>query len=193
MASNYERLQAKADLHFEAVSAQHARQMRCRAGCSGCCGRHLTLFAVEAEHLSRAIACLPGEQAERVAGQSRRALEEPRAFPGCPLLLDDRCAVYADRPIICRTHGVPVRVETDAGTAVDVCPLNFEEVERLEDLPAESVLNLETLNLLLAIINLRHCEQAGLDPGQRRSIGEVVLGALGHHSGGVQQTHVNAD
>lgn len=182
MPSNYLRLRQKADAHFQAVQTRHAAAMQCQSGCSACCRRHFSVFPVEADQLAEAVRELEPRTAARVAGQSSKVLEEPHSFPDCPLLVDERCSVYENRPVICRTHGAPILVEEDGESFLDVCPLNFREPESLSGLPSESVMSLETLNLLLTAINMRYCGDRGRDPGTRISIAEVVLAALCHTS-----------
>jgi Fe-S-cluster containining protein len=56
--------------------------------------------------------------------------------------LDDekRCRIYAHRPYVCRTQGLPLRWIEDEGEEIyearDICPLNAEGPP-LEELPAE--------------------------------------------------------
>ena len=68
----------------------------------------------------------------------------------CPLLENNLCPLYAARPIICRTHGLPLLIEDAAGTRVDRCPLNFAGYAAL---PGNAVIHLERLNAALIIIN----------------------------------------
>ena len=46
--------------------------------------------------------------------------------PGqCVFLADDHCSVYDSRPIICRTHGLPLLAMGDDGWELSHCELNF--------------------------------------------------------------------
>lgn len=116
-------------------------QIACRAGCSACCTLQGVL-PVEAASLALALDRLPV-----VAAESLRArLKAATAGERCPLLTDDCCPLYAARPVICRTHGLPLLVEDGHGRRVDRCPLNFTAQESL---PGTAIINLETLNRAL--------------------------------------------
>lgn len=122
-------------------------QIACQAGCSACCTLQGVL-PVEAARLALALARLPVSEAESLRTRLSVAADPDR----CPLLTDDCCPLYASRPIICRTHGLPLLVEDEHGSRVDRCPLNFTG---LATLPGTAVIRLETLNLALVAAN-RH-------------------------------------
>jgi hypothetical protein len=118
----------------------------CRAGCAGCC-RHLSLFPVEAVALARALNDLPAEQAARIRGQAEQNLLDAP----CPLLVNDHCLLYTARPIICRTHGLPLlTTQVNGKQLIDFCPLNFQG---LDSLPGSAIIDLDRLNTTLAAIN----------------------------------------
>lgn len=119
----------------------------CRAGCSACCTLQGVL-PVEAASLALALDQLPASAAESLRARLSVAADSDR----CPLLTDERCPLYAARPIICRTHGLPLLIEDEHGTRVDRCPLNFTG---LATLPGTAVIRLATLNLALVAAN-RH-------------------------------------
>ena len=143
----YRVLVAQVDQLCARIVAAFPEQITCRAGCSGCCSLQGVL-PVEAASLALALDGLPDEEAARL----RRQLAAADGGDRCPLLTDDRCPLYAARPIICRTHGLPLLVEDEHGRRVDRCPLNFSG---LETLPGTAVIQLETLNRALVTVN-RH-------------------------------------
>lgn len=116
-------LHARVDGEVAALAARHGARIRCRLGCAGCCRDGLTVFAVEAERIRAAHAAL---------------LEHERPHPpGACAFLDERggCRVYADRPYVCRTQGLPLRwhepgeADADGPTPAvverrDICPEN---------------------------------------------------------------------
>lgn len=57
--------------------------------------------------------------------------------------------IYEVRPIVCRSHGVPLKIDQ---TTRDVCPLNFTEMQ-LADIGDHYFINLETLNTILVLLN----------------------------------------
>lgn len=111
------RLYSLVDRHAQGLAVLHQDRLQCRRGCSSCCQDDLTVFAVEAEHIRRHNAQLLAEG-------------RPHAPGGCAFLDDQgSCRIYADRPYVCRTQGLPLRWidELPDGSPVemrDICPLN---------------------------------------------------------------------
>jgi uncharacterized protein len=142
---NYRALQARVDLICQGIENEFSAHLACHAGCDGCC-RHISLFPVEAAALAAALDDLPREQAELIRARARGASS---AAP-CPLLENGRCLLYAARPIICRTHGLPLITLKEGERTIDFCPLNFRD---LDSLPGKAVIDLDRLNTTLAAIN----------------------------------------
>lgn len=143
-------LRTRVDAHFDAAVARTPAAFACRAGCDACCHQRFGVFAIEAEPLRGALARLARETPElrsRIREQAREQAENPGAPDRCPMLVDGRCAVYAERPMICRSHGLPIAV-ADPEPRIDHCPLNFTA----EAPPAASVLRLAAVNQPLAVL-----------------------------------------
>jgi uncharacterized protein len=125
-----ERFHAVVDELARPVAEAHAARLACRAGCHGCCSDGLTVFAVEAAVIARRHAALLAEGLPNERG-------------GCAFL-DERgeCRVYADRPYVCRTQGLPLRWldEDEHGEPVEVRDLCPESAAGppLEELPADT-------------------------------------------------------
>ena len=167
--ANYRTLVTKVDGLCRRIGEEFSGGIACREGCSGCC-RHLTLSPVEAYAIAAALAALPGPAAEELRARGRRA--DPDG--PCPLLVDDRCALYLQRPLICRTHGLPLLSGEGDDVSIDFCPMNFPGVETF---PGSAVINVETLNTLLDAVNrlfMQQHLQEGLH-GSRISIAEALL------------------
>ncbi|UFS68837.1 YkgJ family cysteine cluster protein [Geomonas sp. RF6] len=142
---NYRVLVARVDEMCATTATKFAAHLACRPGCDACC-RHLTIFAVEAAALRRALEELPPSQQEQI----RELAKVSTAHGRCPLLHDGLCLLYEARPIICRTHGLPLLVKRGDDSEIDFCPENFAGVESI---PGSAVIDLERLNALLAAIN----------------------------------------
>jgi Fe-S-cluster containining protein len=177
----YQELLAQVETLTARLTARYAQHLVCRAGCSGCCQHHLSVFAVEAAAIRQAFDALPVDMRERIERQAR-AVNERQArgeAVACPLLVDERCAIYAARPLICRTQGLPLLLEVESGEAtVAFCPLNFSAPGAVEDLDERQLVPLEALNLKLALANLQHCREQGISPaasGERRRMSEIIL------------------
>jgi hypothetical protein len=99
------------------LERRHRERLRCERGCHDCCVDGLTVFDVEADRIRKAH-----------PGLLRNG--EPHPEGKCAFLDPaGGCRVYADRPYVCRTQGLPLRwVEGEPdGSRVehrDICPLN---------------------------------------------------------------------
>lgn len=135
-------LHDEVDAQAAALASRHAERLRCGRGCSGCCIDGLTVFEVEAERIRRAHPELL-EQGD------------PHPAGACAFLdAEGACRVYADRPYVCRTQGLPLRwfAEDDSGEICenrDICPLNAEG-PALDELPEEACWLIGPVELELA-------------------------------------------
>jgi|KBSSwiStaDraftv2_1062776.scaffolds.fasta_scaffold82677_3 Fe-S-cluster containining protein len=109
---------AAVDMEAAALARRHAARLTCRRGCAACCLDDLTVTPVEAERIRR---------------DAPEVLEQEPHAPGACAFLDEQgaCRIYAARPYVCRTQGLPLVVfeEDEAGDVDerrDICPLNAE-------------------------------------------------------------------
>jgi len=121
------------------VEARFGPAWQCRAGCGTCC-RLETVCGLEAAIL------LAGGAGK--LGLSEKEGEE------CCLLRDDLCRFYAQRPLICRTHGLPLVSGELTGGEVDCCPLNLPALSELVELETDLVLDLDRITESLLRLNL---------------------------------------
>jgi len=142
---NYRLLVHKVDQFCQQTATKYAAHIVCSPGCDNCC-RHLSLFPVEAFAVASALQ----EAAAPERAVLRRGASEADLQGTCPLLLDKKCGLYKARPLICRTHGLPLVTAIEGNRRVDCCPLNFQG---LDSLPGDSVLDLDRLNETLVAVN----------------------------------------
>lgn len=153
-------LRTRVDEHFSAAVERSPKAFACREGCSMCCHARFGVFELEAEPVRAALREL-GEADPDLRERVRAQADDPAHADRCALLVDGRCCVYEQRPLICRSQGLPLL----ADERVDWCPLNFED----EQPPRESVLNLDALNAPLAAM-------AQAWGGERVDLAEVARG-----------------
>lgn len=163
------------------LAEYYAEHLVCRAGCSVCCGHDLSVFEVEACQVRKAVALLPEEIGRRITQNARIAVmaDESGNPEACPLLVDDLCAIYHCRPIICRTQGLPLLYESATGAMeVDYCRLNFSRMIAADDLAENHLVPLDHLNERLVLANLAYCRRAGIkraDSGRRLSMSRIIF------------------
>jgi hypothetical protein len=177
--SHYRALVDKVDAFGAKVHAERDADMQCAPGCAACCDVALTVCATEAAPIREAVAALPLDARARLA--ARAVALEGRDGP-CVMLEDGRCVVYAARPLVCRTQGLPlayppgfvpveaVRGRDARGHDLTWCPLNFRD-----DTPRpDDVLDAGRVDEMLALVDrLGEARDDGADDD-----GRVALLAL---------------
>lgn len=149
----YRQLLEQVDQWTGEMVARYKPYLACRKGCDLCCQRKFTVSAVEAYNIARAFRQLdaPAQQAVRAAKTS------------CAFLVDGACSVYAARPVICRTFGLPTlnRNEKEEGE-ISWCELNFTEVPDDFTLAADGIIDIDTVNVKLSGVNSLFLKETGL-------------------------------
>jgi Fe-S-cluster containining protein len=166
---NYHNLIGRVDALCTGIHNVLQEQITCSAGCSSCCAA-ITLFPVEAAALREALAALPPLEATAI----RDHVSEHAAGECCPLLSNRRCLLYQARPIICRTHGLPILFTEEDARRLDCCPRNLTSREALS---GSTIIDLDRLNSVLVAINALYLKQteASPDSPQRLTIAEALL------------------
>ncbi|PTL80707.1 YkgJ family cysteine cluster protein [Vitiosangium sp. GDMCC 1.1324] len=168
----YRELAAKVDTFFTRVQSRHGSAMQCKAGCTACCHVRLSVTALEASVIREGLAGLPEEERVRLAHRAKQGA------PGaCPALeADGRCAIYTWRPLVCRSHGVPIRHrEPDGETSVSACEKNFEAGAGLPDVSPDCVLDQTTLSTVLGALDAAYADARGARRGERIRL-DTLLG-----------------
>ena len=150
---NYKLLVARVDALCSDIAVNLAEHITCSAGCSSCC-TSITIFPVEAAAMHEMLRSLP----ELKAGEIRQHVLEHADGERCPLLLNKHCLLYEARPIICRTHGLPIIYTSNNERNSDCCPLNMTGAESIS---GSNVVDLDKLNTLLVAVNSTYVAQSG--------------------------------
>ena len=165
---NYHQLVTRVDTLCKGITDALGEQITCSAGCSSCC-LSITVFPVEAEAMREALEKMPPFQVDEI----RRHVAKHADGEQCPLLLHDHCLLYSARPIICRTHGLPIVYTVDDQRNSDCCPHNMIAAETV--LSGSNVVNLDTLNTVLSAVNTIFLSQPGNGiSAERLTIAEVI-------------------
>lgn len=181
MNGEYEALVSKVSAFVDATSERRANDLHCRKGCDACCHAWLTVTEVEAANVRAGLSALSTEQRQHVRARGQRELTREQLSheaPRCAMLEDDgSCAIYAHRPLVCRTQGhalryppnvVPlaaVRAHAKAGE-VTWCPLNYTNAAP----QSADVLDAQLVDQLLGVVNLRFVQ----DDKQRALLREAL-------------------
>lgn len=130
----YQDFRDKIDLLTQAAWEQYGSQMACKAGCFSCCRGDFKVSVVEAHSVREAVQTLSADK-RAVIDQNLATLNPTR----CPLLIDERCSIYNERPVLCRIFGYPIRMTTlspiEGAEPIDhiaTCEKNFTESQNRE-------------------------------------------------------------
>jgi len=163
----YRELTAKVDAFFARVASRHADDMRCAPGCDMCCHDRLTVTTVEADAVRAFVAELRDDARARL----RECVE--RDDPCVALDGAGRCQIYDARPLVCRSHGVPIKTRAPGHLPVITsCELNFT-ARGPAAADADCVLDQTTLSATLLAI-----DRASGGDGARHELADVLRAAL---------------
>lgn len=142
--SHYETLRDRVSQKFFDIQKKHSESFACKLNCHSCCKPGLTVSPIEAKAIKNYLT--KNKTAFAAWGENRCAF----------LSKTGACAIYPARPLVCRSHGAPLQFfdQKSKSHFRDTCPLNFTDKE-LTAVPAEDVINLDTLNTLLATLNIQ--------------------------------------
>lgn len=158
MFANYRKLLTRVDDFSSRFIRMYKEQIVCRHGCTDCCRHNLHLLPVEFHYLKQGFTRLPEAEKNITESSSHDTY--------CTLLHEGSCLLYDLRPIICRTHGLPLLITKDDTQWRDCCPKNFKG-QSLEHLPEKDFLDLEKLNTMLVTVNMVFSSRIGVDAGKR--------------------------
>ncbi len=166
--SRYPELAAKVDGFFARVQGRHGADMACDTGCSHCCHTRLTVTSVEAAAIAAHIATWSAAQRTELAANVAGAAPDR-----CTALdASGRCMIYAARPIVCRSHGAPVRLREGSLPVVSACRDNFIARGPAAADP-DCIIDQETLSAMTLAVD----RDAGGD-GSRIDLEHVLASAL---------------
>ncbi len=107
-------------LKTEEASEKYKDQMVCKAGCSSCCKGDFKISPLEGLLVKKAVEELTPETQSIIV--QNLANHDPNV---CPLLVNDQCSIYTERPILCRIFGFPI----SNGETIATCELNFTQAQ----------------------------------------------------------------
>lgn len=135
----YRQLRSETDQLVTRLERQHRPHMQCRQGCDQCCMDY-RIFPVEFYAIAEELKGVP-PQTEAGAGAD-----------DCIFLINHACTIYASRPFICRTHGLPLLYANDDGEwELSACELNFTEFDG--DFHARNTFPQDRFNSRLFMLN----------------------------------------
>ncbi|MFW5781021.1 MAG: YkgJ family cysteine cluster protein [Bacteroidota bacterium] len=144
--NEYYRLREEIDGICKRLNDIHVHHLQCKKGCCKCC-LPFSILPVEFHAIREELASL------------NISFLNIRNKKKCIFLQDGLCTIYNYRPIICRTHGLPLLyVNEDDNWELYVCDLNFTRVN-LETFTDENTFPQDLYNSKMYMLNqefIRH-------------------------------------
>jgi len=141
----YRTLRKKIDSILEKLSDQHASHMKCRKGCDLCCMDY-SILPIEF------YAILDELKKKGMDIESPKPSEDHHG-KGCVFLKNHSCTIYESRPVICRTHGLPLLfTNDDYEWELSTCELNFTSYD-YENFTPDNTWPQDTYNSKLFMLN----------------------------------------
>ena len=147
-------LRLKVDEFFDNCFNKNQEEFSCKLGCDQCCHVDLSISAIEATAISDWFDQLDQDIKKdlKEIWQNEQSMGNDLAgnlVRPCVFLYEGKCSIYETRPIICRSHGLPLLRSENGKNFLDCCSLNFQN----RTPPKEDMLDLERLNLILSTLN----------------------------------------
>lgn len=115
----YRDLRHEIDSVVKILEREHSSHLECKAGCDLCC---MDYGILPVEFFS----ILDELKSDNFQKESLKEMPADESF--CVFLQNHVCAIYKSRPIICRTHGLPLLFTNEDGEwQLSACELNFTQ------------------------------------------------------------------
>jgi Fe-S-cluster containining protein len=137
----YQKIRGEVDASCKKLHAAHSKYTKCAKGCSDCC-MNFSVLPVEFHAILDSIK------------NKEIQTSDPDKPDGCLFLIHNVCGIYHERPVICRSHGLPILHMNNSGDnwELSVCPLNFTTLPD-EYFIAENCYYQDTFNSKLFMLN----------------------------------------
>ena len=161
----YYKLRTEIDALSESLEKQHQKHLNCKKGCDLCC-MAISVFPVEFYAIKAELDV-----------KSISELAIPQNDEDCHFLVDHSCAIYSSRPVICRTHGLPLLYMSLDGDDYELscCELNFTNFD-FTAFDEDNTYPMDRINSQLYQINKNFV--AGFENGKYSETDRIPLGNL---------------
>ena len=141
-SKRYFELRDKIDELAGRLEKLHHNHLSCKMGCDLCCMDY-SIFPVEFYSIANAL------NPEDIQVDIPNVNKDN----SCVFLKNHKCTIYDQRPIICRTHGLPLLYTNEESEwELSACELNFTEFD-MEDFTNENTFPQDKFNSQLFMLN----------------------------------------
>lgn len=119
--SGYIDLRKKIDTDSKKLESEHSEHLECKIGCDLCCMDY-RIFPIEFYSVL--------DEIKQNKIEPNKVNLENAQDNSCIFLKNHKCIIYSARPIICRTHGLPLLFTNDNSEwELSACELNFTDFD----------------------------------------------------------------
>ena len=149
---SYRKLRDDIDIQANRLEKIHKEHMECKKGCDSCCIDY-SILPIEFFYILNAL--------------KKIKISLPDLNPGikdkCTFLSGHSCTIYEHRPIICRTHGLPlIFMNDDNEWELSACQLNFAKFD-FNEFSLENTYQQDLYNSKLFMLNKEYLNQLKKD------------------------------
>lgn len=166
----YRELCSYCDTFFTKAISVSGPNMECRLGCGDCCILQ-TVCELEAHVISQHRGCAATDALDIPNGAGIEAALS-KETKSCSFLKNGTCTIYSVRPVICRTHGLPLNYRSE--NRIECCPRNFPGVDIAESFTG-ILFDAEAVTEALMRLNAAFLISLGENP---RSLKRIHLDSL---------------
>lgn len=136
---SYLALRNEIDQLADRLANQHHEHMQCKKGCDLCC-MEFNILPIEFYYIQHKLKTETPEINTEASDES------------CIFLKNHCCTIYEHRPVICRTHGLPLLyMNSDTEEwELSACELNFTDFDEFDD---ENTFPQDKFNSRLFVLN----------------------------------------
>ena len=140
--TEYNNLKNEIDIHSNKLEKEHTKQMQCKKGCDMCCMDY-SILPVEFHSILNDL-----KETKLIPETLAEAKDNE-----CIFLINHVCTIYNQRPIICRTHGLPLLFMNENNEwELSACDLNFTDFN-FEEFTLDNTFTQDKYNSKLFMLN----------------------------------------
>jgi uncharacterized protein len=148
------------DERISALEKIHAKNIVCKEKCSSCC-MDTTVLPIEFFSI---LSVLTAEKVKIAITKE-----------SCSLLKNSLCQIYELRPLICRTHGLPLAYGLDDDPlqkSVSFCELNF--TKKIPAFKDSNILDMDEINIELVRLNEKFLKSYDGELPERMELRDLI-------------------
>ncbi|MFO7810150.1 MAG: YkgJ family cysteine cluster protein [Candidatus Delongbacteria bacterium] len=148
------------DNKIKVIKKKHKGQIRCKKDCSRCCME---------------TSVLPIEFFSILSMLKNENIKPDMTNEKCSFLKDSRCQIYELRPLICRTHGLPLAYGKDVDPLsknISYCELNF--TKEIPEFNSDNTLDMDEINIELVRLNEKFLKSYDGELPERMALADLA-------------------